>query len=70
MQNILLFFNHTIQTKSMAENPIVPDVMKKPINLKILSGILLLVVGIYVSLQIFDENTVSMIIYPVSVTFN
>lgn len=46
---------------------IVPDVPKKPLNLKVLSGILLLAVGIYFSLQYFDENTVNMIIYPISV---
>lgn len=70
MQNILLFFSHTVQTKGIAENPIVPEVVKKPISLKILSGILLLTVGIYVSIQIFDENTVSMIVYPLSVTLS
>jgi len=70
MENVLLFLSHTVQTKSMTENPTVPDVIKKPINLKILSGILLLTIGIYVSLQIFDENTVSMIVYPLSVTLS
>ncbi len=53
----------------MTEPDIVPDVAKNIINIKVLSVIIAITIAIYFSMQIIDEDTISLILFPISVLF-
>ena len=53
----------------MTEPDIVPEVVKNPINIKVLLAIIAITVAIYFSMQIIDEDTINLILFPISIIF-